>query len=231
VDLKVWAKARVTQALIDMAAIGDIAKDPRTPEWYRRHLRERLSSGLKSGLSVLFWLHDRTDEMPRDVTTLTNHGTAGLAAFCEAYCFEGPGRPIDWTQLAVEDEEDDEREPTVYDPAPDVSETPWATGVRNAIMARVTYLAAHPRTPIAEARLLMWIGYAVTTSDYVDTGLLERRSLFSDVGLTPQEGQAALSSLIDKRLVCRVRDLDTEDQIALRIIPGDNEPRNGQRRH
>lgn len=232
-DLTVWAKERLTRVLIDMAAIADIAKDPRTPDWYRRHLRERLSSGFRNGLSVLFWLGDRLDDMPSDVTVPTNHGTLGLVAFCEEHSLEGMSRTLKLTQSMDEDgdSDDDGREPTLYDPPPDASETPWATGVRNAILARVTYLASQPTTPMAEARLLMWIAYAVTTSDYVDTGLLQHESLFLDLGLTPKEGQAALNSLLDKRLVCRVRDLDTEDRIALRIIHGDNEPRNERRTH
>ncbi len=232
-NLTMWAAERPTRLLIDLAAIADIAKDPRTPDWYRRHLRERLNTALRNGLPVLFWLGDRIDDMPPDVTVPTNHGTLGLLAFSEEHSLEGLTRRLKLARSidAEGDLDDDDREPTLFDPLPDASETPWATGTRNAILARVTYLAAQPTTPMAEARMLMWIAYSVTTSDYVDTGLLQHDSLFLDLGLTPEEGQAALNALLDKRLVCRVRDLDTEDRIALRIIHGDNEPRNERRTH
>lgn len=71
-----------------------------------------------------------------------------------------------------------------------------------------------------EARVLGWIAYHVCTSEYADIGLLSPEFLGSDVGLSKDDGAAALQGLIDKKIVEKVPELEGIElrRLALRIV-------------
>lgn len=58
-DMTAWAFEKIGNVLSSLAALGDIAKDPETPAWYKRNLRRHLHRGFSDGLKLLFWIEDR----------------------------------------------------------------------------------------------------------------------------------------------------------------------------
>src|SRR5689334_10561828 len=62
-----WVVEKLGIVLSDLARIGDIAKDPETPEWYRRRLRSSLHSAFGNALKVLLHALDRVDDWRPDL--------------------------------------------------------------------------------------------------------------------------------------------------------------------
>jgi hypothetical protein len=223
-DMTAWVHEKLGSVLASLARIADIAKDPETPDWYRRNLRSHLHPGFYSGLKVLLWSYNRlNDWTPEAAKQPTDHGILGLAAL-----FTELKLPIniDIGTPATDPDDEEDREPSSLDGAPDKLADPWASKLRHAVMYWATYHLASPELPAAEARLLAWIAHGVAGSEYADTALMTRKFLASDVGLSDVDGAAALQSLIEKGIVYEVRQLGDDTRIALRIIvTGLNDPR------
>lgn len=215
-----WVQEKLGNVLEALGGIADIAKDPETPAWYKRNLRQHLHRAFGDGLKVLLWSHDRTEDWNLEaIRQPTEHGTLGLAALLNEMKVPhhlSTGVP------SFDPEDDDDREPPNPPEAPQKSADPWADPIRQAVMRHVTSRLADRGRGLAEseARLLGWIAYHVTTSEYADIGLLTPEFLGSDVGLSKEDGAAALQGLIDKKIVEKVPELEGIElrRLALRIV-------------
>ena len=223
-DMTGWLQEKVGSVLENLARIADIAKDPETPDWYKRNLRTYVHPAFYNGLKALLWSHDQLDKWtPEAAMQPTEHGSLGLSALLTKL---GVPHNVDTGTPATDLHDDEDDEPGRPDEPPGKVENPWATPLRQAAMTHLAYNVASPKLSPGEARLLGWIGYHVGRSEYPDTALIVRKCLYSDVGLSDAVGAVALQDLIDKGCVHVVRQLAEDTRIALRLgVPGLNDPR------
>jgi hypothetical protein len=219
-DMTDWAREKLGNVLEVLAHIADIAKDPETPPWYKRNLRQHVHRGLGDGLKLLLWSYDRTEEWdPEAIKQPTEHGTLGLAALLNSMNI---AHDLLVEQPAVDPDDNTDREPPNPPGAPQRLEAPWASPVRQAILRHAAQTLADHRKRLsdAETRLLAWIVYHLCISEYEDIALLAPAFLGSDIGLTKSEGEAALRGLIENKLVEPVPELEGIElrRLALRIV-------------
>jgi len=69
-----------------------------------------------------------------------------------------------------------------------------------------------------ERRLLAWIAYHLAISDDVDTAVVPRRFLASDLRMTAAEVEAALDALVERGFLRVEYTLSDEHRIALRML-------------
>jgi DNA-binding MarR family transcriptional regulator len=225
-----WVREKIELVLQELARIADIAKDPQTPAWYKRNLRQSLHPAIANAFKVLLWSHGRTDEWTTELHQRPGeHGTLGLAATLNSL---GIQHQLRVGEPTVDPDDEDDREPVSHDELPSPSEDPWGEPVRQWV-ARLTFQRlGDERIPENERRLLSWIAYHLAMSDHADVAFLARRFLASDVRLTDIEGKAALAGLIERGFVREERGLGDERRIALRlIVEGMNDPRHEPSEH
>ena len=225
-----WVREKVGLVLEELARIADIAKDPQTPAWYKRNLRQSLQPAIANALKVLLWSHGRTEEWTTELHQRpTEHGTLGLAATLNSLSI---AHQLPVGEPTVDPDDNDDREPASYDELPSASADPWAESVRQWVVRMTFQRLGDEQIPANERRLLSWIAYHLAMSDHADVAFLTRRFLASDVRLTDAEGQAALGALIERGLVREERSLGDERRIALRlIVQGMNDPRHEPSAH
>jgi hypothetical protein len=222
-----WVVEKLGIVLSDLARVGDIAKDPETPEWYRRRLRSSLHSAFGNALAVLLHALDRLDDWRPDLALKpTEHGTMGLAAQLGSM---GIDHQLDVGE-AFGDLDDDEPEgarwPSAPDKVPEASDEPWGSLARQRIMALTLMHLADRSMPEVERRALAWIAYHLTMSDHPDVAFLLPRFFARDIGASEEEAQTVLVSLTEKRLIHRETRLDDERRMAIKlIVDGLNDPR------
>jgi anthranilate/para-aminobenzoate synthase component II len=130
-----WVREKVGLVLEELARIADIAKDPETPAWYKRNLRQSLFPAFANGLKVLLWSYDRTDDWTPDLCRQpAEHGTLGLAALLNGLDIEHGLRV---GEPSVDPDDDEDREPTSIPVDSKPSENPWAESTRQWVM-RIT---------------------------------------------------------------------------------------------
>jgi hypothetical protein len=225
-----WVREKIGLVLEELARIADIAKDPRTPAWYKRNLRQSLQPAISNGLKILLWGHERTQDWTPDLSQRpVEHGTLGLAATLNELRISHRLRVGEPT---VDPNDDEDREPMDMDEPVAPSDDPWAESIRQWAV-RVTFQRlSESSIPDHERRLLAWIAYHLGMSDRADVAFLTRLFLFSDVRLTEAEGQAALAALVDRKFVREDRSLSDDRRIALRIVvEGMNDPRHEPEEH
>jgi hypothetical protein len=227
IDLTGWAKEKLVNLLEELASIGDIAKDPETPDWYRRNLRSHLHPAFYDGLKLLDWVLSRDAWSPEDAQQPTEHGKMGLVALLNS---KGITHNVRVDVPSVDPRDEDDREPTTTPEPPTTRAQPWASPLRQEVVKYVLWVLATRPLSDAEKRVLTWIAWRLASSDYEDIALVTRPFLGTDVGLTAQDGEAALHGLVEKKLVEFVPELDhgrSSDTVALRIVAvGLNERRN-----
>lgn len=219
-DMSSWVQEKVIHVLGALAGIADIAKDPETPSWYKRNLRRYLGLGFEDGLKVLLWSHGRPDDWQPDLRTLpTEHGTLGLAKLLNQL---NVSHDLSVERPSVDLDDDEGRDPPNPPGVPPKMDDPWSSPLRQGVMRQVPLRLADRGRELgdAEARLFAWIAYHVATSDYADIGLLTAELLFSDVGLSKQEGEAALQALVARRFIEMVPELRFVEnrRLPIRII-------------
>lgn len=225
-----WVREKVGLVLEELARIADIAKDPQTPAWYKRNLRQSLSPAFGNGLKVLLWSYDRTEEWTPELNQRpTDHGTLGLATSLNAL---GIAHQLRVGEPTVDPEDEEDREPTAPDDPPTPSKNPWGEPARQWVVRMTFQHLGDERIPANERRLLSWIAYHLAISEHADVAFLTRRFLASDIRLSATEGQAALEGLIERGLVREERALSDDRRIALRlIVDGMNDPRHEPSEH
>lgn len=88
------------------------------------------------------------------------------------------------------------------------------------------------RIPERERRLLAWIAYELTMSEYVDVAVVTWRFLATDVRMTAAEAEAALDALIERGFVRADYGLSDETRLALQVVvQGMNDARPGPSQH
>jgi hypothetical protein len=224
-DMDDWVCEKLEYVVEALARIADIAKDPETPEWYRRNLRQHLTLGFNGALKVVCYAHDCTNDWkPEHVAQAVEHGTLGVAALLGELGIPhrlDPGEPT----IDLDDESD--REPPTSDEVPAPVDDPW-TGIRREIISHTIFRLAGSELADNERRLLAWIAWHVARSDYEDVALMTERFLASDVGLSKEDGQAALAALLDKKAIELVPELRDETRVAIRLrVDGLNDRRHG----
>ena len=214
-----WSAEKLGVVLSDLARIADIAKDPETPEWYRRRLRQHLGSAFGNTLKVLLHVLDRLDEWkPEHADRPTEHGTLGLAAQLGAL---GVDHQLDVGAPFGDDDdedEDDARWSSNADPVPAPSEDPWSTFARQRIMALTFVHLTDPALSPAERRALTWIAYHLTMSDHPDVAFLARTFFARDIGVSEDEAAAVLDSLTHRKLIYRETRLDDDRRMAIKLV-------------
>ena len=225
-----WVREKVGLVLEELARIADIAKDPQTPAWYKRNLRQSLFPAFGNGLKVLLWSYDRTQDWTPELNQRpTDHGTLGLAALLNTL---GIAHQLRVGEPTVDPDDEEDREPAAPDDSPSPSEDPWAEPARQWVVRMTFQHLGDERIPANERRLLSWIAYHLAMSEHADVAFLTRRFLASDIRLSATEGQAALEGLIERGLVREERSLGDERRIALRlIVDGMNDPRHEPSEH
>jgi hypothetical protein len=233
-DMSDWVREKLGSVIESMARIADIAKDPETPRWYTRNLRQHLSRGFHDGLKVLMWAHERQDDWEPDHATLpTEKGTMGLVVLLNE--LQIPHRtPTDEAPYDPGDDED--RLPTNPPGLPQPAEEPWITSRRQFAFKRICDNLAHKPKDLGDdaARLLAWIGYLLTTELYEDIVLLTPDFIGKDVGISNDAGRAALDRLVDLGLVRVVDELRFvhRQRIPVQVVvDGLNDPRHEPTRH
>lgn len=216
-----WLHEKIGRVLDGLARIADIAKDPETPAWYRRNLRRHLRPALSDGLKVFLWSADRGGSWTPDAARKpTEHGTLGLASLLHEI---GVAHTVDVGEPSADDDNDRGTRP---DEPRIATPNPWDSPLRRSAIAFAVYSMADAKMPAGEARLLAYITHRVCRSEYVDTAVMLREFLFSDVQLSEAEGEHALDHLVTQRIVHVDRDLSDELRIAIRLVAPDvNEPR------
>jgi DNA-binding MarR family transcriptional regulator len=156
----------------------------------------------------------------------TEHGTMGLAAQLGSL---GVDHQLD---VGVpfgdldDDEPEDARWPAKADEVPSASEDPWSVLVRQRIMAHTLSQLADRSMPEVERVALAWIAYHLTMSDHADVAFLLPRFFARDIGVSEDQAQAVLASLVEKRVIHRETRLDDERRMAIRlVVDGMNDPR------
>lgn len=233
-DMSNWVREKVGNVLESLARIADIAKDPETPKWYTRNLRQHLGEGFYDGLKVLMWAHERQDEWkPEHAKLPTEKGTMGLVVLLNEL---GIAHDIPTDRTAYDPEDDEDRLPTNPPALPQPVEEPWVTSRRQFALKRVLANLAHKAKGLDEnaSRLLAWIGYSLTHSQYEDIVLLTSDFLGKDVGISNDAGREALDRLVELEVVRVVDELRFvhADRIPVQIIvEGLNDPRHEPTRH
>jgi DNA-binding MarR family transcriptional regulator len=88
------------------------------------------------------------------------------------------------------------------------------------------------RIPDRERRLLAWIAYHLTMSEYVDIAFVTWRFLASDVRMTATECETTLDALVERGFVRVEYGLSDERRLALRVVvQGMNDSRRGPWEH
>lgn len=231
-DMTGWIHQKLVKVLESLAQITDIAKDPETPPWYRKRLRNRARRALREGVALLLEHHGRLHECTSDIADETvEHGTVGLVALLDRLKIDAA---LDSTTAHpdFDDEtEDDQRAPSSSDPAPQELADVWSSRLRQLVIESVLYHTTNPRTDNAEARFLNWVLFNLLRAKYADTALIFRQYLFADAGLNEQEGTALLNRLIEEEVLYVDRQLGDSKRIALRIIVDGNDPRHEPPNH
>lgn len=225
-----WVREKVGLVLEELARIADIAKDPETPAWYKRNLRQSLFPAFANGLKVLLWSYDRTDDWTPDLCRQpAEHGTLGLAALLNGLDIEHGLRV---GEPSVDPDDDEDREPTSIPVDSKPSENPWAESTRQWVMRITMQRLSDETIPANERRLLAWIAYHLAMSDHADVAFLTRKFFASDVRLTEAAARDALQGLVDRGFVRVERALEDDRRMALRIIVvGMNDPRHEPKEH
>ena len=182
-----WVREKLGLVVEELARIADIAKDPQTPAWYKRNLRQSLHPALANAFKILLWSHGRTDEWTTDLhQSPVDHGTLGLAATFNRL---GIKHQLRVGEPTVDPDDEDDREPVSPDELPSSSADPWTESARQWVV-RVTFQRlGDERIPEHERRLLSWIAYHLAMSDHADVAFLARAFLASDVRLTDIEAR------------------------------------------
>lgn len=219
-----WVREKVELVLEEIARIGDIAKDPETPPWYKRNLRQFLAPAFGNGLKVLLWSYGRTEDWTPELSKRpTEHGTLGLASVLNGIGIEHQLRVGEPT---IDPDDADDREPATYDEPARPNADPWSLPARQWIVRTTFQRLVDDRSSADARRLLSWIAYHVAISDHADVGFLARKFLASDIGLSDAQGVAALEELVERGWVREERALSDDRRLALRlIVEGLNDPR------
>lgn len=214
-----WSTEKLGIVLGDLARIADIAKDPETPEWYRRRLRNNLHSAFGNTFKVLFHVLDRIDDWtPELAEQPTEHGTLGLAAQLGRL---GIDHRLDVGAAfgdLEDDEDEDARWPASPDPIPTAAEDPWSTFLRQRVVALTFSRLSDRRLPPAERQALTWIAYHLTMSHHPDVAFLAPKFFARDIGVSEEEAAAALAGLEEKKLIYRETRLDDERRMAIKLV-------------
>lgn len=219
-----WVREKVGLVLEEIARLADIAKDPQTPPWYKRNLRQPLVSAFGNGLKVLLWSYGRTEDWTPELSKRpTEHGTLGLASLLNELGIEHQLRVGEPT-VAPDDEDD--REPATHDEPSRPSDDPWSMPTRQWVVRMTFQRLADERISANARRLLSWIAYHLAMSDHADVAFLVRKFIARDVGLSDADGDAALEELVERGCVREERTLSDERRLALRVVvEGLNDPR------
>lgn len=214
-----WSAEKLGIVLGDLARIADIAKDPETPDWYRRRLRNHLQSAFGNTLKVLFHVLDRLEDWkPELAEQPTEHGTLGLAAALGKLGIDhglDVGEPFGDLD---EDEDESARWPATPDAVPSPVEDPWSTFARQRIMALTFSRLMDREMPPAERSALVWIAYHLTMSDHPDVAFLTRTFFARDIGVSEDEADAVLDALAAKKLIYRETRLDDDRRMAIKLV-------------
>jgi hypothetical protein len=213
-----WMAEKLGIVLGDLARIADIAKDPETPDWYRRRLRSHLQSAFGNTLKVLFHVLDRLEDWkPELAEQPTEHGTLGLAAQLGKHRIDhrlDVGASFD----DLDEDDEEERWPPRPDAVPSAAEDPWSAFARQRIMALTFTHLMDRKMPAAERLALCWIAYHLTMSDHPDVAFLTRTFFARDIGVSEDEAESVLAALAEKKLIYRETRLDDDRRMAIKLV-------------
>lgn len=166
-----WVREKIGHVLEEIARIADIAKDPKTPPWYRRNLRRSLFPALGNSLKILLWSHGRiADWTPELSKRPTEHGTLGLASLLGHLDIE---HRLNVSESTIDPDDDEDREPSDVDEPPAPAADPWTQPVRQWVVRAAFHRLCDDRIPVNERRLLSWIAFQLGMSKYPDVVLLD----------------------------------------------------------
>jgi hypothetical protein len=219
-----YAAGKLERSLACLAKIADIAKDPLTPEWYRRNLRALVKGVAQDALTVFFWLHQRIDDSNAGQAALiAEEGTSGLVEALEAANVK---HFLTVSRDTFKDEDDSDRAVTYLDPPREPVQKPWQDWRRSAALRIGLMHLDNPKRPLDQLRVLAKLMHSLVASEYVDTAFIQRQYTQVDMGLTESEVLAVLDELAAKDIVYVDNHLTTEERLAVRILSGENSPRN-----
>lgn len=216
-----WLQEKSLRALAEAARLVDLANEKDTSRWYADELKRRASALIGWLAPTVSLFHGASEAATTEEWMgISERGTFALAAWCKKHDIQDPNTRF-FDLLAKESRETaeakSERAPenTLTEDFDEVRILNLRCSIYESLSRRLLY----DDTPVAARRLLLWAMSHLYLSEGVDTVVLSRRFLPTDIGVTRQEAVDAYRWLIEHGFIERVDDAGAHaEALVLRLV-------------